>query len=258
MNWDNIDAEMTPWRTKVKNLQTQLGIGASKGCFHCDHFTSCHASICNQPILKGDWTYVGYQYEKALVGGKKAKILFVSLDRTGTGCGYEKFASAQNSFRSAAYERTNPHMGGVDVELKYLLDKTSSKDRCQQFALTNSVRCRRKSGSSNYEAKWIMEQNCESHTKALIQELEPDIIIAQGDNPRKSMCRLFSPKIVKRYQRPSWPSVEIRQDERILFLLTAHPAYYSRKGFRWERGDDLPTDKLKKAFERVKKIYSGV
>ncbi len=42
MNRKNIDTEMTPWRTKVKNLQTQLGIGASKGCFDCKHFKSCH------------------------------------------------------------------------------------------------------------------------------------------------------------------------------------------------------------------------
>ena len=131
MDWENIDAEMTPWKTEIKNLQTQLGIGASKGCFDCDHFTSCHKSICNKPILKGDWTYVGHQYGEALVGRKKAKILFVSLDRGGQGDGYEEFDQTQNSFRESAYCRYNPHMGGVDVELKHLLDKTTSrKDRC--------------------------------------------------------------------------------------------------------------------------------
>ena len=152
MDWDNIDDEMTPWRTKVKNLQTQLGIGASKGCFDCDHFTSCHKSISNQKMLKGDWTYVGHQYGKALVGGKKARILFVSLDRGGQGDGYEEFEATQQGFRTAAYKRENPHMGGVDVELKHLLDETSPEDRCQQFALTNAVRCRRKSGSMRYKA----------------------------------------------------------------------------------------------------------
>ncbi len=259
---ENIDTEMTPWRTKVKNLQTQLGIGAS-GCFHCEHRVSCHAGISNKNILKGDWTYVGHQYGEALVGEKKAKILFVSLDRGGQGNGYEKFKATQKEFRTAAYERTNPHMGGVDVELEYLLDKTSREDRCQQFALTNSVRCRRKSRSMEYEATPIMEQNCESHTKAIIQELEPDIIIAQGNNPRKSMCRLFSPMIVPKYDNGrlgrSFRSAEIgqgkiRQGQEVLFLLTAHPANYS--GFRWKKGY-LPYE-LRKIFAQAREIYSGV
>lgn len=270
MNWDNIDAEMTPWRTRVKNLQTQLGIGASKGCFDCDHFTSCHASISNQPILKGDWTYVGHKYGQALVGGKPARILFISLDRGGQGNGYEKFASAQKTFRSAAYnrvnpcERVNPHMGGVDVELEYLLDETTSReDRCQQFALTNSVRCRRKSGSMKYEAKRIMEQNCASHTKAIIQTLKPNIIIAQGANPRKSVCKLFSPRIVAKYDNgrsgQSFRSAEIRQGRiwqgrEVLFLLTAHPANYP--SFGWKRGC-LPCE-LQKMFAQAREIYSGV
>ena len=265
MDWQKIDSEMTPWRTKVKNLQTRLGIGASEGCFDCKHFTCCHASISKQPILKGDWTYVGHQYGKALVGRKKAKILFISMDRTGTGEEYEEFDQTQNLFRKSAYCRCNPHMGGVDIELEHLLDEmTSPEDRCQQFALTNSVRCRPRFHKADSRSTPVMKQNCESHTHAIIQELEPNIIIAQGDNPRKSMCRLFSPtKIVERYEseRPRMSSVEIRQDEdeRILFLLTAHPAYYRRRlGFRWKKGDGLPTDELKKAFKQAKEIYSGV
>ncbi len=139
MDWKNIDTDMTPLRIKVKNLQTQFGIGASKGCFHCDHFTSCHKSICNKPILKGDWTYVGHQYGESLVGGKKAKILFVSMDRTGTGEEYEEFDQTQNSFRESANCRYNPHMGGVDVELEHLLDETTGKmDICRRGSRKHS------------------------------------------------------------------------------------------------------------------------
>ena len=261
MNWDKIDADMTPLRINVKNLQTQLGIGASRGCFDCKHFKCCHASISNQPILKGDWTYVGHQYGEALVGGKKAKILFVSMDRTGTGCGYEKFASAQKTFRSAAYERTNPHMGGVDVELEYLLDETTSReDRCQQFALTNAVRCRPRSCYADSKSTPIMEQNCESHTKAIIQELEPDIIIAQGNNPRKSMCRLFSPMIVTRYRGQTSAEIgrgNIGSGADVLFLLTAHPAFYARRGFPWSEGDP-PPEEIEQAIQQAREIYSGV
>ena len=252
---ENIDTEMTPWRTKVKNLQTQLGIGAS-GCFHCEHRVSCHAGISNKNILKGDWTYVGHQYGEALVGKKKAKILFVSLDRGGQGNGYEKFKATQKEFRTAAYERTNPHMGGVDVELEHLLDETTSpEDRCQQFALTNSVRCRPRFHKADSRSTPVMKQNCESHTHAIIQKLDPNIIIAQGDNPRNSMRRLFNPEIVERY-RGYGTSAEIRQSKDCLFLLTAHPAFYSRRGFNWKNGY-LP-EGLKEAFAQAREIYSGV
>lgn len=263
MNWDKIDAEMTCWRTKVKNLQTHLGIGASRGCFDCKHFKCCHASISNQPILKGDWTYIGHQYGKALVGGKKAKILFVSMDRTGTGKKYEKFDQTQKEFRSAAYERTNPHMGGVDVELKYLLDnETSCEDRCQQFALTNSVRCRPRSNSAASQSTSEMKRNCASHTQAIIKALEPDIIIAQGAYPREGLHNLFSPNIVntknnigryKQYRSAEIGQAEI-QGKKCLFLLTSHPAHYP--GFSWKKGY-LP-DELKEIFAQAREIYSGV
>ena len=263
MNWDKIDIDMTPLRINVKNLQTHLGIGASRGCFDCKHFKCCHASISNQPILKGDWTYVGHQYGEALVGGKKAKILFVSMDRTGTGKKYEKFDQTQKEFRSAAYERTNPHMGGVDVELKYLLDnETSCEDRCQQFALTNSVRCRPRSNSAASQSTSEMKRNCASHTQAIIKALEPDIIIAQGAYPREGLHNLFSPNIVntknnigryKQYRSAEIGQAEI-QGKKCLFLLTAHPAHYP--GFSWKKGY-LPYE-LKEIFAQAREIYSSV
>ncbi len=264
MNWDKIDAEMTYWRTKIKNLQTKRGIGASRGCFDCKHSKCCHASFSNQPILKGDWTYIGHQYGDALVGGKKAKILFVSMDRTGMGETYEEFDQTQEEFRSAAYEATNPHMGGVDVELKSLLDnETSCEDRCQQFALTNSVRCRPRSNSAASQATSEMKRNCASHTWEIIQALEPDIIIAQGAYPREGLRGLFSPCILnemnntrkgyKQYRSAEIGQAEV-QGKKCLFLLTAHPARYP--GFCWKEGY-LPYE-VKGIFAQARELYSGV
>ena len=102
-----------------------------------------------------------------------------------------------------------------------------------------------------------MEKNCEHHTEAIIQALKPDIIIAQGTNPRQSMCRLFDLDIKESYDNgrtgPQSRSVEIGQCEGFLFLLTAHPA--NTPGFGWKTGY-LP-DELKKAFKRAREIYSG-
>ena len=270
MDWKIVDSEMTPWRTKIKDLQIERGIGNSEGCFDCEHWECCYASIPDQQknnVSKGDWTYVGHQYGKASVNGKKAKILFVSMDRPWGGGRCEQFEETQQSFRESAKGRYNPHMGGVDVELEHLLDEeTSCEDRCQQFALTNSVRCSPRpdlwARPADSQSTSKMKENCATHTKAIIQALEPDIIIAQGANPRNSMCRLFDPDIVGRYHNGrigrSFRSVEIEKkeigaDKQVLFLLTAHPARYP--GFGWKAGY-LP-DELKKAFERAREIYSG-
>ena len=82
---DQIDKEMTPLRTAIKNLQTQRGCGASEEAFNCEWFEKdCQESLKVDPseIFKGDWTYVGRQYGKATVAGKPTKILFVSMNRS--------------------------------------------------------------------------------------------------------------------------------------------------------------------------------
>ena len=274
MNWKIVDSAMTPWRTKIKDLQIERGIGNSEGCFDCEHWENCYASISEKNkvkknnVSKGEWTYVGHQYGEALVNGKKAKILFVSMlkqiwDEKKLKKG-EDFESVQKGFRTGALERINPHMGGVDVELEHLLDEgTSREDRCQQFALTNAVRCCFLLEETSYHATGMMEKNCASHTKAIIQALEPDIIIAQGTNPRNSMCELFDIDLdVETYcngrtgrssRSVDIAKKEIGADKQVLFLLTAHPARYP--GFGWKAGY-LPAE-LKKAFERAREIYSG-
>ena len=267
---NQVDIAMTPWRIKVKKLQIEQGTGASPGCFKCRYFDrhspSCYASLsnsyCRNNINKGDWTYVGYQYGKASINTKKAKILFLSMDRGGQGCGYEEFVDAKKAFRLGAYKRSNSHMGGVAVLLKYLLDnETSCKDRSQQFALTNSVRCRPRASDMDSRSTDQMVLNCENHTKAIIDVLRPDIIIAQGkdkgkENPCKSLLRLFNPNIEKEYDngrsRQSFRSAEIRRDQGRLFLLTAHPRSYPN--FRWSAGY-LP-DELERLCEHVRELYS--
>ncbi|MDE2723420.1 MAG: hypothetical protein OXI59_08595 [Gemmatimonadota bacterium] len=146
-------------------------------------------------------------------------------------------------------------MGGVDVLLKYLLDNdTSRKDRTQQFALTNSVRCRPRSNDATSKSTKQMVLNCEKHTKAIIDVLRPDIIIAQGkdkgkENPCKSLNRLFKPNIEQEYDNAS---PEIGRVRSVLYLFTAHPARYS--GFRWSAGY-LP-DELERLCEHARELYS--
>ena len=247
---DGVDSVMTPWRKKVKDLQTQRGIGASEGCFNCEHFKSCSESI-NKKLYKGDWTYVGRQYGKGSVSGKRAKILFVSMERPGER-EYEEFECTQKEFREGAFGRVNPHMAGVDIQLEHLLDEETAVNRCQQFALTNSVRCHPRGRGSRSESTPGMISNCAEHTKAIVEALYPDIVIVQGKNRN---CG-FVPEILSRY-RGYGTTAEIGRarvrGKEVLILHTAHPAYYPRKGFHWKRG--LPAG-MGRAFKRAKELFA--
>ena len=254
---DRVDSVMTPWRKKVKDLQTQRGIGASEGCFNCDHFMSCSESIKKKhnkkKLYKGDWTYVGRQYGKAFVSGKRAKILFLSMERPGDR-EHQEFETTQKEFREGAFFRGNPHMAGVDVQLAYLIDEETPLNRCQQFALTNSVRCHPASERSKSESTAEMIENCREHTRAIVEALHPDIVIVQG---RDRDCG-FEAKILKQYGGYGTTAeigVARLRGKEVLTLHTAHPAYYSEWwGFQWRRR--LPAG-MGRAFNRAKEMFAS-
>lgn len=284
-DWKAIDTAMTRWRKKIYHLlRNDLKIGAEKGCFNCQfyHDGDGHKG-CNQSVSGGlasgrlgDWPYVGRQYGEARVGGKAARVLFVGMDRPFKGKeGAESsldFRAEQMYWRCGAFYRGNPHMGGVDVELAYLLeDGTEKDDRCQQFALVNSVFCgplaartRKGKPSMNSRSSHTMKENCRKHLRRLLQALRPDIVIAQGDGPRDGLCALLSDG----HERVGWwenrksgrghRTVElvkgqIEGGQPALFLLTGHPAYYP--GFAWKKGR-LP-EELKRGLGRVREEYAG-
>ena len=254
-----IDIEMTPMRSAVRDRQVELGIGASTGCFHCEEFDrNCYPSIVKEigevEVIKGDWTYVGQQYGQAMIAGKYAKILFVSMERPLPKP--EEFEETQYQFRTACLERYNPHMGGTDVELKYLLDPTPPKERCKQFALTNSVRCRPYPSNAKSQSTTTMIAKCQAHTKAIIQILTPDIIVTQGKYPSEGIVEMFDSEIVFKSDNGRtrlYRKAEVRRGGGVLFLLTAHPA--NHPGFRRKLGF-LP-NYLRDAIKEVRKLYAA-
>ena len=247
----NVDSEMTPWRAKVKDLQTHRRIGASAGCFDCEHYKSCAESLGEVRMSKGDWTYIGRQYGRASISGKRARILFVSMERPGDR-EYEEFECTQREFRESAFDRVNPHMAGVDVELEHLLDDEVPVNRCQQFALTNSVRCHPATATYRSQSTSQMKVNCASHTKAIVDVLSPDVIVVQG---RDRDCGI-TPEPIGAYGG-SGTTAEIGKatvkGKGVLILQTAHPAFYSRRGFQWKEGR-LPAE-LGRLFRRARRLY---
>ena len=260
--WDRTDRDMTPARVAVKNLQEELGVGASDECFHCDSFDShCKPSIKDRLgkvlISKGDWTYVGHEYGQARIRGKLARILFVSMERPKSNQKSEPFEETQRAFRAACFHRRNPHMGGTDIELEFLLDPTPPEKRCMQFALTNSVRCRPVSNRANSRSTPTMVKECKRHTNAIIATLQPDVIVTQGKPASESIANLYETNIVRRMdngrQGRTFRFAEVGQAGSMLFLRTAHPA--NHVGFRYKRGPAPPY--LRDAIAFLRSLYAA-
>lgn len=274
---DRIGEAMT-LRQRIRHLmENDLRVGADEGCFGCQfEFDGSGWKGCNQhppgyldDARKGDYAYVGTEYGGAPVAGKPARVLFVSMDRPGEEPHWT-FKHVQDGYRHAARIRGNPHMGGVDVEMEHLVDGgTSPDERCNQFALVNSVLCgpppvRTAKGkpSARSRSTGTMRTQCQQHTKRIVQELAPDIVIAQGGWPRDSVKGLL---VERKRIGPRWTNQKSGRGHRwvelwkgsieggkpLLALLTSHPAYYP--GFSWKAGR-LP-DELNLGIQRTREEH---
>lgn len=276
-------AERTAWQQKIYDLQIELGIGAEEGLFCCEYFGECSdrsAGLGESEGRKGDWAYVGRRYGEASVGGKAARVLFVAMDRPSKGKEGEpsflEYWRTQAEWMDGARYRGNPHMGGVDVELKYLVgddekDESRRQRRCQEFALVNSVFCgpiaaRTASGEPLMRSRSspTMKRNCRKHIRRLILALEPDIVIAQGNGPRDGLRRLLHDRVVidswtngkegQGHRSVELVSGQVEGGRPALFLLTGHPAFYP--GFARKSGK-LP-DELERGLARAREEYTGM
>lgn len=268
-NRDPIDTVMTPWREKVFDLMDgELKVAATTG-FACRDFESCNESVGGSLSSgrRGDWAYVGAQYGDALVGGRRTRVLFVSMDRPHNPKEdpIRPFEKDQHNFRLGALRRSNPHMGGVDVELESLLDPgVSAEDRCEQFALVNAVLCGppERAGMTSVSSE-TMVVNCRKHTGRVMQELDPDVVIVQGNDARESVrASIVGAERVDLWtnQREKQPHrwvelvrARIGGEKQALFLLTSHPAHYP--GLRWKQGQ-LP-EELADAIARTRDEYAA-
>ena len=259
-DWTSLDSEMTPTRIAVKALQEDSG-SAAADAFNCSSADLCEKSlrkrVGNIPVSRGDWTYIGAEYGQATICDKPARVLFISMERP-KNHETDSFEQTQESFRNSCLKRRNPHMGGTDTILAHLLDCGIPEERrCQQFALTNSVRCSPITGDSGSRSTSEMLFECRRHTKAIIGALRPHIIITQGANPYVSVASVLClPKEPlcgndNNRQGRGRRFAEVRRDHDTLVLRTAHPAHYPE--FRWKRGE-LPPH-LAKAIDILRNLY---
>jgi uracil-DNA glycosylase family 4 len=181
---------------------------------------------------------VGVDYGKAKIQGKQFKILFVAMDRGGdAGTDKETFETTQCSFRESTETRPNPHMGGVSLIMKELVDDKEPTVYSHQFALTNAVKCSKPSEHRKYEASEEMRKNCAFHLEKEIEVLNPDLIITQGSPPLimvKSFLNL-EPLTNNPFKHLNGRGkCDIFKHESLIVLTTFHPARL--KDMKWKQG----------------------
>ena len=270
-------AERTAWQQKIYDLQVELGVGAEEGLFCCQYFEECSGSVGIG--RKGDWAYVGSRYGEASVGGKRARVLFVGIDRPFKGKEGERsfldYWKTQQEWRNSALnpDPKNLHMVGVKVVLKHLLDGVRAEDRCEQFALVNAVLCGAAAARGvrgplmTTKSSSMMKRNCREHMKRFLQRLEPDILIAQGKGAPAGVYQLLTSRKAaqwhfasksdshKRYRHVDVVAGEIG-GRRVWGVLMAHPRFYGLKGLLREGSVSAP-EELEKAFELIRDRHAG-
>ena len=136
----------------------------------------------------------------------------------------------------------NPHMRGVHLILRELVDDKDPSVFSRQYALTNAVKCARETGKMYTKVPRVMIHNCAGYLPKEIETLKPDLIITQGQHPAWTVTssRYFEClKQKEKFMGERGRSAEVwtRENRRCIVLTTPHPARL--KGLSW-REKKLP------------------
>lgn len=182
-------------------LQNALGNGE---LFTCPFVANCQNSCSAKHFYVDQRPHIGDHYDIHIDGEPQRIVVigqeygtsdqFVSVDdRTHTihACGDHRFG------------KRNPHMRGTTSILRLLLGKGLGSDAegerlgvgeahlFQGFSLVNALMCsaidrspseESGSGSAQGRASATMFKNCSNHLRALLQILEPTVVVVQGTN----------------------------------------------------------------------------
>ncbi len=240
------DYFLTSDRAAIQDLYIRLCIVPQREGFQCKCLPSC-SNAAQMPLITGTWAYVGTQYGQATINRRPTKILFIAMDRGGKGgpdkrADEEIFADAQCAFRQCADTPYNPHMRGVHLILRELVDDKDPSVFSRQYALTNAVKCARETGKMYTKVPRVMIHNCAGYLPKEIETLKPDLIITQGQHPAWTVTssRYFEClKQKEKFMGERGRSAEVwtRENRCCIVLTTPHPARL--KGLSW-REKKLP------------------
>jgi uracil-DNA glycosylase len=249
---------MTQIQKDILHLYEELEIYPKGQKIKCSNFSSCQRSLKNvdHKLFFSGWPYIGKHYAETTISGKKASVLVISMDLGGKGQPTSDFLLRQNEWSNAFLNKNNPHTGGTDSIIKFLVDGESPGKYVDQFALINAVKCSPETGDMKSVITNIMQNNCSHCLSAEIEVLKPNFIITQGyaKDMLKEVLQLNDSNCVETYtneneERP----IEIYVKKKITVVTMPHPA--RQKGLNW-KSDDLPHYFIK-ALAKSKKIFHG-
>jgi hypothetical protein len=236
---DEQDSRPTAHRTRIRQLYADRQIIPVRRGFGCSSLLRCSVGGSVQ-LHTGNWMTVGTEYGSAPVGGVPAKIMIVAMDRGGYGGADEEgFEDAQKQGRTHIARPENPHMGGVLLLLKQLVDDKDPQRLSGMCALTNAVKCVKPTKSMNTDATTTMISECGAHVVAEVDALRPDIIITQGAHPSATITtRIPGLRLISRFLGERGRIAAVFANDDVIVVTTPHPA--RQKGLKWTKGE-LPT-----------------
>lgn len=237
---DEPDVTQTDTRQGIQELYRRRSIVPSPdpAQFGCEYYPDC-SDNGKRALYTGNWAYVGEDYGVGTVAGQPVKPLFVGMDRGGYPTPTkETFPDTQSVFRRAIEHPQNPHMGGVSLVLEQLLDECDLAIISRRCAVTNALKCARRTKSATTKPRRNMIANCRAHLEAETAVLEPDIIITHGKHPGRSVSSLYPTlQTLQRYSRGNRRARLCRVPNGPLILVLPHP---SRQGGLSRKRRELP------------------
>ncbi|MCW9096664.1 MAG: hypothetical protein OQJ93_04685 [Ignavibacteriaceae bacterium] len=167
---------------KLKNYYETNKISAKN--FHCDDHDNCEGELKNFTTAKE--AFVGTKYEK---GDFRPRILFISLDSGGDTSEPEwrEMRKVRESLEGINIENISEnihwyqtHVFAYEILKNFKADLTPA-DTTPYFAHINSAKCCANLPGKK-KAPRRMFTNCKKYIPKEVEILNPDIIVAQGEN----------------------------------------------------------------------------
>jgi uracil-DNA glycosylase len=242
MGPDVSDQMKTAQRTAVQKLYRKLSIEPSSSRLFCRPEKKCQCLAQGRSYWTGTWPYIGANYGKAKVSRLSIRILFVAMERGAKKAPEKKFTETQKVFRECTESPQNPHMGGTSQLMGCLLEGEGRQSYSRKFALTNAVKCVRRTGNQNSSSTATMISECGEHLREEIMDLRPHLVITQGVHPGKTVVKLFKADSLetfpnkrrgKRMRGEAEVLLANQAGRRFVILTTPHPAHMP--GWKWSR-----------------------
>lgn len=251
------DPAHTARRIRQYDDYTRANVLDQAGEFICTSGGSCRAAANavnpGSSYYEGQLGYIGDHYDLS-VDGTPWRMLFVGMELGGTIAPYSRIDRATRSAdhtRAFIPSNRNPHMKGVTLGVRYALGLGAIEDPESEwiqvnehavdrthvlecYALMNARLCSATTKPHSNASAGVdtMTRNCFAHLRAVIEILEPSLVVMQG----KGLWRELEPLLPgEDVGNGRLPLRRVRSPIPTLIAALSHPR---AEAFRWQNPDD--------------------